>query len=137
MAPLAERVFAPELVLKVATCIVERHSGYGLSVDAGNGDASATNSGQQTKATVGTLSEPVSGEETPPRESAERSSASPTSMGVDIMLDTALSRLEQQIQDAGRVDLYAGPGLRAKPRSVKLGSHRGAKARAESESCFG
>ncbi len=141
MAPLAEQVFAPELVLKVATCIVERHSGFGLSIDAGNGAANGTGSGQKTGTIVGTLSEPVSSEETPPRQSADRGSAArqatPTSMGVDIMLDTALSRLEQQIQDAGRVDQYAGPGLRAKPRNVELGSNRGDKARVESESCFG
>ena len=141
VGPLSQQVFAPELVLKVATCIVERHSGYGLSAYAGNGAASGTGSGQQTGATAKTLSGPIASEETPPRESVDRYSvarqATPTSMGFDIMLDTALSRLEQQTQDAGRVGQYVGPGLRAKPRSVELGSRRGDKAREESESCFG
>lgn len=139
MAPLAEQVFAPELVLRVATCIVERHSGFGLAVGAGTGAASGTGSGQQAEAIGDGLSQPVPTEEACPENGHPGSALRQvTPAGVDIMLDTALSRLEQQIQDAGRAAQYVGPGLRAKPRKVDLGSN--GKRRGESssgESCFG
>lgn len=139
VAPLAEQVFAPELVLRVATCIVERHSGFGLSVGAGTGAASGTGSEQQAEAIGDGLSQPLPSEG-PCLENGHPGSAlrQVTPMGVDIMLDTALSRLEQQIQDAGRAAKYVGPGLRAKPRKVDLGSN--GKRRGDSnsgESCFG
>ena len=37
IAPITATVIAPELALKVAACIVERHSGHGLPVVAGAG----------------------------------------------------------------------------------------------------
>ena len=139
MAPLVQQVFAPELVLKVATCIVERHSGFGLSVGARSGAASGTGTEQQAAATDSCLQLVPSDEERPREISDAGSSAlQVTPVGVDIMLDTALSRLEQQIQNAGCAARYVGPGLRAKPRKVELGSN--GKKRGESgggDSCFG
>ena len=142
MTPLAEQAFAPELLLKVATCIVERHSGHALSVSMGASIESDTATGQQGEAAIDNASQPGSSEEARALEEAEpepRLGSQPIApMGVDIMLDTALSRLEQQTQEEGYAARYAGPGLRAKPKKVELGSNGAGKRRGESsESCFG
>ena len=63
MAPLAEQTFAPELLLKVATCIVERHSGHVLSVSTGPSIIPDTATGQQGEAAKDNVSQPGSSEE--------------------------------------------------------------------------
>lgn len=134
MTPLVDQAFATELLLKVATCIVERHSGHVVFVAPGPGG------GQQAQAVVDTQSQTASPEEANVSENArpEPGAMQVTPPGVDIMLDTALSRLEQQIQiEEGCAARYTGPGLRAKPKKVELGSGKSKGKSGSSESCFG
>jgi hypothetical protein len=185
MAQSAQQAFAPELLLKVATCIVERHSGHGGSamakvVRSNPSSSSSSSSSSASSALMPTATEGKaepqqeeekkgetqeeqgeeqvvdSPEEAPVQEegstgasvgvseeeqkgavAAEEEDDDDGAPGVDIMLDLALSRLEQQIQEKDCSARYTRPGLRAKPRKgVELSSNSNRDSSGD-ESCFG